>query len=248
MSEAMKRRCRLGHRWRGCADEGSEDPLKRWLKSLLASGVALGLVVGGATAAHASDEPEVKLVVQHEDAWVDVDMEALEAATLDLNPPMTAEPGKPASRLIDWNQWFGCFSLNNETDVLARYWFPWDGRLKPVNLKCGNSSYGYKHIREGHESQWQDVLNTARDRGWQSAQYGVESWDDLMSGVTSGVVADPGPGATFYPVSNKWCTKTMFGLWDSAQKSIIYEFGVETAWASDSDRLITSFPSSRKVC
>ena len=69
-----------------------------------------------------------------------------------------------------------------------------------------------------------------------------------MSGVTSGVIADPGPGLTKKSVSNKWCTKTTFGLWDDAQKAIIYEFGVETAWAADSDRLITSFPSGRKVC
>ncbi|MGH1522697.1 hypothetical protein ACRAWC_00835 [Leifsonia sp. L25] len=69
-----------------------------------------------------------------------------------------------------------------------------------------------------------------------------------MSGVTAGVVADPGYGLTKKSVSNKWCTKTTFGLWDSAQKAIIYDFGVETAWASDSDRLITSFPSTRKVC
>lgn len=68
--------------------------------------------------------------------------------------------------------------------------------LNAVNLKCGDSTYGYKHIRAEHESQWQDVLNTARARGWQSAQYGVESWDDLMSGVTAGVVADPGYGLT----------------------------------------------------
>lgn len=222
--------------------------MKRWPKSLVASGVAIGLVLGGATAAHASDESEVKLVVLHEDTWADVDMVALEAATLDLEPPAAPEAGKIAARLIDWNQWFGCFSLNNEADVFSYFWFPWDGRLNAVNLKCGNSSYGYKHIRERHESQWQDVLNTARARGWQSAQYGVESWDDLMSGVTSGVIADPGAGLTKYPTSNKWCTKTTFGLWDSGQKAIIYEFGVETAWASDSDRLITSFPSSRKVC
>ncbi|ODA89702.1 hypothetical protein ATY41_04435 [Leifsonia xyli subsp. xyli] len=217
-------------------------------ESLLASSVALGLLLGGATAANASEEPGVKLVIQHGETWVDVDMDALEAATLDLDAPTEPVEGTRTPRLIDWNQWFGCYSLNNENDVFKYYWFPWDGRLNAVNLKCGNSSYGYKHIRERHESQWQDVLNTARERGWQSAQYGVESWDDLISGVTSGVVADPGPGLTKYPTSNKWCTKTTFGLWDSAQKAIIYEFGVETAWASDSDRLITSFPSTRKVC
>lgn len=222
--------------------------MKVWKKYFVASVVAAGLVLGGTTPANASDEPDVRLVIQKADAWVDVDMQALEAAALDLQEPAPPVDNVVGPRLIDFNQWVGCFSLNRETDVFAYYWFPWNGRLNAVNLKCGNSSYGYKHIRENHEAQWQQVLDTARARGWQSAQYGVESWDDLMSGVTSGVVADPGAGLTKYDVSNKWCTKTTFGLWDTDQNAIVYDFGVETAWASDSDRLITSFPSSRKVC
>jgi hypothetical protein len=40
----------------------------------------------------------------------------------------------------------------------------------------------------------------------------------------------------------------MFGLWDTNYKRIVYDFGVEAVWASDSDKLITSFPSNRKVC
>lgn len=226
----------------------NEELVKRWLKSVTASGVAIGLVLGGAAAAHASDESEVKLVVLQDEAWIDVDMDAFEAAALHLHPPAAPDAGKTTSRLIDWNQWFGCFSLNNANDVFDRYWFPWDGRLNAVNLKCGDSTFGYKHIKEGHESQWQDVLNRARSLGWPAAQFGIESWDDMMSGVTSGVVADPGLGLTKKAVSNKWCTKADFGLWDITQKRIVYVFGVEAAWASDSDRLITSFPSTRKVC
>lgn len=67
------------------------------------------------------------------------------------------------SRLISWDQWFGCFTLNNEADVFAEYAFPWGGDLHSVRLRCGNANYGYKHIRN-KESNWQDKLDTARSR------------------------------------------------------------------------------------
>ena len=212
--------------------------------------IALAVVphIPAAAAAASSDgeESRVSLVIRRDDAWQPVDPEMLRAAALRLNPVPEGEGA--SARLIDWNQWFGCFSLNNETDVFAYYWFPWDGSLRNVNLKCGTKDYGYKHIREGHESQWQGTLDAARAKGWKPAFYGVESWDDLMSGVTAELVADPGPGLQKVQASNKWCTKGDFGLWDTDRKTIVYSFGVEVAWVADSDRLLTSFPSSRKVC
>ena len=215
------------------------------------SAVLVGLLSIGVSSPAIAAEPEpdsLQLAVLEGDQWIPLDADEFRAATLHLESSSPDDSGNRSSRLIGWNQSFGCDVLNNENDVFATYWFPWDGRVNGVRLKCGTSSWGYKHIRERHESQWQATLDSARAHGWNSAAFGVNSWDDLMSGTTSAVVADPGLGLTHIAVSNKWCTKAMFGLWDTNYKRIVYDFGVETVWASDSDKLITSFPSNRKVC
>lgn len=210
--------------------------------------LAIGVTAAPAYAAD-SRQGDVELVVQREGRWTAVEADRLTASALDLDGPGTSDgPGTITPQLIDFSQWVSCFTLNNENDVFGYYWFPWDGKQNAVNLKCGNSKFGYKHIRERHEAQWQTVLDAARARGWNSAAFRVESWDDLMSGVTSAVVADPGPGLTNISAANKWCTKAQFGLRVVNSTAILYSFGVETVWASDSDRLLTSFPSERAVC
>lgn len=82
---------------------------------------------------------------------------------------------------------------------------------KDVRLKCGTgdaqSGWGYKHIRDGKESDWQAKLNAARAAGWDSEAQGVESWDDLMSGATASAVMWP-EYRRVSPVNNTTCGVT----------------------------------------
>jgi len=121
-----------------------------------------------------------------------IDDSYLQSSSLDLENLRGS--GEASPRLIDWNQWFGCFSLDNANDVFANYMFWWDGAGQDVRLKCGqdgNGGWGYKHIREGKESAWQSKLDSAKAAGWNAAAVGVESWDDLMSGATGSIILYP---------------------------------------------------------
>ncbi|WP_369963787.1 hypothetical protein [Leifsonia sp. EB34] len=134
-------------------------------------------------------------------AFVKVDGELVEVdstfsdSALHLTETTDPSGGAISSRLIGWDQWFGCFSLNHQDDTFALYTSWWDGQGKDVRLKCGtgdeNSGWGYKHIRAGKEADWQAKLNAARAAGCDSAAQGVESWDDLMSGATASAVMWP---------------------------------------------------------
>ncbi|GAA0439106.1 hypothetical protein [Leifsonia naganoensis] len=220
------------------------------LITLLAAG---SLVIGAAIPATAAEpdnqfEEELGLYTVVNDRPVRVTDSFLEEHALELNE--AAPEQEPSTRLIDWNQWFGCYSLNNANDVFANYMFWWDGAGKNVRLKCGEgdarSGWGYKHIRDGKESQWQTKLDAARAAGWNSSAVKVESWDDLMSGASAAVILYP-DYIRRDTVSNKWCANNLFYLQD-ANGNVRYKFQVEVAWASDSDRLITSFPSNRAYC
>ncbi|WP_143465596.1 hypothetical protein [Leifsonia sp. NCR5] len=185
--------------------------------------------------------PDVRLYVRGSSETVELTPEFVSANALPDHDQSRAN-----ARLISWDQWFGCFTLNNEADIFGEYAFPWDGDLRPVRLKCGNATYGYKHIRN-KESNWQDKLDTARAYGWNSGHYGIQSWDDLMSATTAAIVRFPDYMA-HNSVGNKWCSNTELFLQDVKTGKPVYSFRAEAAWASDSDRLISTFPSSRQVC
>ena len=191
-------------------------------------------------------------------AFVKVDGELAEVdstftdSALDLSETTHPNGGVISSRLIGWDQWFGCFSLNHQDDVFALYTSWWDGKGKDIRLKCGTgdekSGWGYKHIRAGKESDWQAKLNAARAAGWDSTAQGVESWDDLMSGATASAVMWP-EYRRVSPVNNTTCgvTEIVFAKKNNPSQ-VVYSFRVRAAWANDSDRLITSFPQSGTTC
>lgn len=191
-------------------------------------------------------------------AFVKVDGELAEVdstfsdSALDLTVTTDPHVGAISSRLIAWDQWFGCFSLNHQDDSFALYTSWWDGEGKDVRLKCGtgdeNSGWGYKHIRAGKEADWQAKLDAARRAGWDSAAQGVESWDDLMSGATATAVMWP-EYRRVSQVNNTTCgvTEILFAKKKNPSQ-VVYSFRVRAAWANDSDRLITSFPQSGTTC
>ncbi|MDA4893387.1 hypothetical protein PFZ55_41645 [Streptomyces sp. MS2A] len=170
---------------------------------------------------------------------------------LDLNGPAqpngnTNETATPY--LIDFNQWVSCFSLNNEGEVFASYSHPYNGGRQDVRLKCGNSTWGYKHIRLNHEADWQEKYNTARDRGWNPELQGMNGWDDLMA-------EGAGNAIRFWtyagPVSNNTkCTvgELVFVEWNGSTWTIVYEFRAVAAFATNSDKLISTYPTRHATC
>lgn len=226
------------------------------IRSFLALATTVGLLVVGSATPVSAAEAEASSTTEGVGLFTVVKGQSirvadnyLESTNLDLHG--SAASGDVTPYLINWDQWFGCFSLNNANDVFANYMFWWDGVGRDVRLKCGEGSaasgWGYKHIRDGKESQWQAKLNAAKAAGWNAAAVGVESWDDLMSGATGSVILYP-DYIRRDTVGNKWCANNEFYLQDLKSGRVLYSFRVETAWASDSDRLITSFPSGRTYC
>lgn len=213
------------------------------------------IVAGTGTAASASaavaDSDAIGAFVDVGGKPVALD-ELLAESTLGLSRPAKSEGAEPEARLINWDQWFGCFSLNHAEDVFALYTHWWNGAGKDIRLKCGEgdqtNGWGYKHIRAGKEADWQAKLDGARSAGWASQEVGVESWDDLMSGATQTAVAFPDyKGGS--SVANTSCAVTQILFAKKSDPSqIVYSFRVRAAWANNSDRLITSFPQSGETC
>lgn len=209
------------------------------------SGVLLGVgAAGAANATEASPEDEILMYIKVDGQPVPVDAYLTEN-TLDSEPEPEPEPGTVSPFLIDFDQWFRCYSLNMEDEVFAEYRHLADGH--DIRLKCGDSDYGYKHIREGKETAWQNKLNDARAAGWVSQTQGIESWDDLMASVAGIAITWPDyVGAN--PLNQTKCgvSEAIFRSTDTGE--IVYSFYVRSAWATNNDNLITSFPQSTSTC
>lgn len=127
----------------------------------------------------------------------------------------------------------------------------WDGASQDVRLKCGTggakTGWGYKHIRGEHEQHWQDKFDAARAAGWNPQNDKMESWDDLMAFSAGQAILYPEfrGGNT---VNNSRCAVTMIIFYRVNSGEPVYSFRARAAWASDSDRLITSFPQDKEVC
>ncbi|MGK9146265.1 hypothetical protein KXS11_01370 [Plantibacter flavus] len=217
--------------------------------SLIAGALVLGV---GGTWAGATEQDPVHMFVRTDGELVDVQDEFERYAVALPNPAPDRQSNDGASRLIDFGQWVSCFSLNNSQDVYASYTHWWNGSGHDVRLKCGqgdrHSGWGYKHIRDGKEADWQAKLDGARGAGWVPGSQGVESWDDLMAGAAASAVTFPeykGGNA----INNTSCgvTTIYFGRVSNPEQ-VVYSFRVRAAWANDSDRLITAFPQSGESC
>jgi hypothetical protein len=65
---------------------------------------------------------------------------------LSIEEPSPPADGEVTPQLINFDQWYRCFTLNKENEIFAEFTHYWDGIGHDANLKCGTSSYGYKHI------------------------------------------------------------------------------------------------------
>lgn len=187
----------------------------------------------------------------HDGVLTAADPADIAAATVGLPDQSSREGGDVRPQLIDWNQWFGCFSLNHEDDVFAQDVHWWDGASQDVRLKCGTggakTGWGYKHIHGEHERNSQDKFDAARAAGWDPQNDKMESWNDLMAFSAGQAIRFPEfrCGNT---VNNSRCGVTIIIFCGVNARVRVYSFRVRAAWASDSDRLITSFPQDKEVC
>ena len=219
----------------------------------IALAVAATVSVAGPAAADSGPSApptDVQLVTFVNGVWVPVSDALEEASLLDLEPVSARDAGVVTPNLIDWNQWFGCFSLNNEDDVFAEYVFWWDGEGQDVRLKCGNEYWGYKHIRSGHEADWQNKLNAARAAGWNIGPVANGgSWDDFMSEAAAVSILWPDPSSINNNPSNvTTCVIGNLGFFNLQTSELVYQFNAKVIFANDSDRLITAYPTSGASC
>jgi hypothetical protein len=196
---------------------------------------------------------EVRIAVRIDDNIVTLDQAEIDAMIAGLPDEPTSSPTDTATDdvmtpyLIDWNQWFGCFSLNNEDDVFAEYVHWWNGVGHDVRLKCGTSSWGYKHIRAEHESDWQNQFDAARAAGWDPANDGMESWDDLMAfGAGNAITWPEFKGGN--SISQTSCGVTEIIFFRTSDGAPVYSFRTRAGWSDTNDRLITAFPQNSVVC
>lgn len=237
------------------------NKIHRAIRSTLAVAAMAALVTTGvAPAAAASTEAtdssgagvvQIGRMVAGE--FVAITEEEIQSATATLPaPPSASDSVTP--KLIDWNQWYGCFTLNHSDDVFAEYNHYWDGIGQDVRLKCGegtvdnpDSGWGYKHIRAKHETQWQSVLNAARQAGWVSESQGVESWDDLMAAAAGEAITWPEfKGGN--SISQTSCGVTEVFFWNIQTGQPVYSFRARAGWSNTNDRLITAFPQPNVNC
>lgn len=193
------------------------------------------------------DNSGPRLYVSVDGKLVDLQSE-FEKNTFDLTPP---DQTVVSPRLIDFGQWTSCYTFNNQEDVFREYNHFWNGSGHDVRLKCGTtgtSGWGYRHIEEGHGAQWQSQLDQARAKGWNPAWQGVNSWDDLMAGAAGSAVTFPEiVGGN--PVSQTKCGITdLYLVHRDNPQVVLMTIRVLASWATNSDRLITVYPTNKSSC
>lgn len=244
--------------WDRSRRKGRNLSISSKLKSLshgafTAVAVSLLFVAGSGVSQAVEPEPEVFELVR-------ISPEG-SITPVEPGPPLSAGPslengdagdqsGTITPYLLSPAQWADCWTFNNANAVFASYAWPRNGVATMIDLKCGNSSYGYKHIvGQGHDQQWGTVFNKAKAAGWDNANYRVNSWDDLMSMADANLI-----GSNVYDyenintISNKACRNGSFGLWSTTTHTLVYTFRVEMVWSINNKRVITSYPSSRSIC
>lgn len=143
--------------------------------------------------------------------------------------------GTVTPRLIDFPQWVQCFTLNDTEMVIKSYTTWWNGLAETKRLKCGDSGFGYKHIRERHEADWQAKLNKITPSGL----FPNVSWDDLMSAAAHNALAVP--DYTENVAGSKRCYVVKMGFFN--QNGVLIDaYNVRTIAATNSDRVITALP------
>lgn len=208
-----------------------------------------GISGAPARASDASPTDGPRMYVKIGDNLIDLE-DTLRAHEIDLHNTPESE-GDRKARLINLSQWVSCYTFNIRDEVFAEYTHFWDGFGHDVRLKCGDggaSGWGYRHIEERHQKDWQSKLDQARAKGWNPAWQGVDSWDDLMAGAAGSVITWP------EYVGGNTTSKTTCGVTDlylvdrDRPQVVLMVIRVAAVWATNSDRLITAYPTPKTSC
>ena len=204
-------------------------------------------------AQESADSENVQLAVRQGDSWVPIDENLIRDSLLEIEDGErdrenhNADQNEVQPNLIDLSQWTHCWVLNYEDDGFATYVFPWNGVERDVRLRCGTEKYGYKHIANSHEGQWNTLLQRGITAEWDNGAIGVNSWDHLMNLTAMSLVSMPG-NLAWSEATQKFCTNDVLGWVDLTTGEVKLEYRSEVAWAMDNDKLLTAFPSHREYC
>ncbi|MDQ1217722.1 hypothetical protein [Microbacterium arborescens] len=225
---------------------------KIWLTALTAA----ALLAGGTTPALADENNSgdvLAFIENGEGELIRLD-DAFDTNLGLEQPPAAGEEDVATPYLINFDQWFRCFSLSQKYEVFGEYaFFLSNDNWQDVRLKCGehnsvtNTGFGYKHIRARHEADWQSKYDAARNAGWNADAQGLEGWDDLMHAGAQQSLTFP----TYYSGikgNNTRCAVGRLVFINVQSGQIVYSMGVTSAFAVNSDRLISSYPSSGTTC
>jgi hypothetical protein len=147
--------------------------------------------------------------------------------------------------LLDPWQWSQCWVVNDANFVIKTYNRPWNGNTEQITLKCGNTSFGYKHVARptadgGHQEDWQNILDGITPPGTEPSV----SWDDLMS---AGIAAALDWSEVVVNQSgNKTCVIGTMAWVVNGQIHSTYRLRV--VWSNNNMHVITAFPQSSGSC
>lgn len=103
-----------------------------------------------------------------------------------------------------------------------------------IRLLCGDSASGYVHIRSGHASQWQQIIDAVGEGG---------DWDDLMNFAVKQSLAAPAPGYPQNLGSGKYCYTTPISVYNS-RGQLIKNLNPTIVISSNNQKVITAFPTT----
>ncbi len=125
------------------------------------------------------------------------------------------------------NTGFGDVSVSHATAV----------RLGRVDLRCGNTSTGYVHVRSVWEKSWQKAISGAP---------GQHLWDDFAVFAISRALSHPSHG---YPhtSASTWCYATTIRV-TTASGTIIRVLNPTVLVSATTRNVITAAPTARPDC
>lgn len=161
-------------------------------------------------------------------------------------PAAEPESGTVTPFLIDTPaDWTACFVAHDQLWELdsVNYWGSSSGP-QVKRIQCGyhdsttDTGFGWHHIQARHQGEWQGRIDQIDGAGG--------AWDDLMAFATKNAIEWPlvdVPRGS----NNTRCVSAPTMMYD-ADGDYVYTFNPSAVFATDSDRVITSIPSSSSSC
>ncbi|ACZ20271.1 hypothetical protein Sked_03030 [Sanguibacter keddieii DSM 10542] len=198
--------------------------------------LCVGLVVSMGVTAGAAAGPTEDV---EDSGWgVVINGEYTPGAEIDVLFPETgSRPGEVTPMLLDPVDLVACNVLNQVDHEVRRiddvkYFSSLGGGS--VSLTCGDSKHGYRHIRDRHQQDWQNVIAKVDDTH--------SRWDDFMFFVVRESLTYP--ARVVDKSDNKICYTAPIILINSDMVPV-YEFHPTVIIGADTKKVITAHPGDR---